>query len=100
MMSVTSPPGTGGADIRPGQDELLTRELIVAQVRDAADSLVLDLLSTGASARKFAAALAWLNDDEAALRDRAGPPAGRAGAVLDILRKAEELNAPGVTDEP
>lgn len=99
-MPIARPSGTGGATGAPEQHAPLTRDLIVAQVRDAGDRLVLDLLGTGANASEFAAAIAWFNDDAAARGEGAVPPVGRAGEVLELLRQAEETDAPGATDDP
>jgi hypothetical protein len=81
-------------------DAPLTREVIVSQIHDADDRLALDLIATGATVTDFTTALAWMADNDAAVRAGAAPPSGAAGEVVDILRKAEETEAPSALDEP
>jgi hypothetical protein len=79
----------------------LTRDTIVAQLRNADDRLVVELIATGANVKDLSTALAWLSDNDAAVRAGVDPPIGRAGEIMAILRKAEEATeAPSALDEP
>jgi hypothetical protein len=72
----------------------LTRDAVVAALGSVDDALVVQILSTGASAEEFNQAVAWLTNDEAFIN--AGDPlaAGRVASVADLLEAAEEDSLP------
>ena len=68
----------------------LTREDVVAVLGPVEDSLVAEILGTGASPEELAEAYAWFTNDEALMN--AGRPlaSSRVGRLIDILEAAEE----------
>lgn len=68
----------------------LTREDVVAVLGPVDDSLVAEILGTGASPEELAEAYAWFTNDEALMN--AGRPLAstRVGRLIDILEAAEE----------
>jgi hypothetical protein len=68
----------------------LTREDVVAVLGPVDDSLVAEILGTGASPEELAEAYAWFTNDEALMN--AGRPlaSSRVGRLIDILEAAEE----------
>jgi hypothetical protein len=68
----------------------LTREDVVAVLGTVDDSLVAEILGTGASPEELAEAYAWFTNDEALMN--AGRPlaSSRVGRLIDILEAAEE----------
>ena len=68
----------------------LTREHVVAVLGPVDDSLVAEILGTGASPEELAEAYAWFTNDEALMN--AGRPlaSSRVGRLIDILEAAEE----------
>ncbi len=68
----------------------LTREHVVAVLGPVDDSLVAEILGTGASPEELAEAYAWFTNDEALMN--AGRPlaSSRVGRLIDIFEAAEE----------
>jgi len=68
----------------------LTREDVRAVLGPVDDSLVAEILGTGASPEELAEAYAWFTNDEALMN--AGRPlaSSRVGRLIDILEAAEE----------
>jgi hypothetical protein len=68
----------------------MTREEVRAVLGPVDDSLVVEILGTGASPEELAEAYAWITDDEVPMN--AGRPlaSGRVSLLVDILEAAEE----------
>jgi len=68
----------------------MTREDVRAVLGPVEDSLVVQILGTGASPEELAEAYAWITNDEAPIN--AGRPlaSGRVNLLIDILEAAEE----------
>jgi hypothetical protein len=68
----------------------LTREDVVAVLGPVDDSLVAEILGTGASPEELAEAYAWFTNDEALMN--AGRPlaSSRVGRLIDILEAVAE----------
>lgn len=49
------------------------------------ETLMAELLATGATAGELAEAIAWVNNDEALICEGRHLPAGRVAALIDIL---------------
>jgi len=73
----------------------LTRNDIVALLKPAEDTVVVQILATGATKEEFAEAYAWMQNDEALINAGRHLPSGRVGKIIDIL-KAVEDDAPGI----
>lgn len=54
------------------------------------ETLVNDLVRTGATQEELAEAWAWVNSDEALLNEGRRPPSGRVAQLIDLLAAAEE----------
>jgi len=68
----------------------MTREEVRAVLGPVDDSLIVEILGTGASLEELTEAYAWVTDDEAPMN--AGRPlaSGRVSLLIDILEAAEE----------
>jgi hypothetical protein len=68
----------------------MTREEVRAVLGPVDDSLVVEILGTGASPEELAEAYAWITDDEVPMN--AGRPlaSGQVNLLIDILEAAEE----------
>jgi hypothetical protein len=75
----------------------LTRDGITAILGQVDDRLVAEIIGTGVSLGELAKAKAWLGNDEALINAGQPFPAGRVGALVGILTRAEEEDAPAVT---
>ena len=73
----------------------LTRADIVGILKPAEDTVVVQILATGATKEEFAEAYAWMQNDEALMNAGRSLPSGRIGQIVTILQAAED-DAPGV----
>ncbi|HEY0184736.1 MAG TPA: hypothetical protein VGC09_18195 [Rhodopila sp.] len=67
----------------------LTRDEIVAVLGPIDDHLITEFLATEASSEEFAAARAWLANDEAPMNAGAPLASGRVARLIDLLEAAE-----------
>ena len=67
----------------------LTREEVVAALGSIDDHLVAEILATGASSEEFAAARAWLANDEAPMNTGAPLASGRVAQLIELLEAAD-----------
>lgn len=63
----------------------LTREEILSVLGPADDSMIADLIATGASFGESREAWAWLQNDEALMGEGRPLPGSRVAALIDIL---------------
>jgi hypothetical protein len=68
----------------------LTRDDVAAAVPDADDQFIALVLATGAEKHDLMEAMAWVTDNDAAIEAGLAPPSGRAGRIVDLLRKLDE----------
>lgn len=68
----------------------ITREDVGAILGPTDDTLVNDLVLTGATREELAEAWAWVNSDEALLNEGRPPPSGRVAQLIDLLSAADE----------
>ena len=73
----------------------LTRDDIVGILKPAEDTVVVQILATGATKEEFAEAYAWMQSDEALMNAGRSLPSGRVGQIVTILQAVED-DAPGV----
>ena len=75
----------------------LTRDGITSVLGQVDDHMAAELLGTGAKLEELVEARAWVSNDEPMIN--AGRPlaAGRVGALVQILMRADEEDAPAVT---
>ncbi len=69
---------------------VLTRDAVVAALGSIDDTVVVEILATGASAEEFTQARAWLANDEAFLNAGDRLADGRVARLIDLLEAAEE----------
>ena len=69
---------------------LLTREEIVSVLGPTDETLIADILSTGASFEELREAWAWLNEDEALMGEGRPLPGTRVAELIDLLDANED----------
>ncbi len=68
----------------------MTREEIVSVLGPTDETLVADILSTGASFEELREAWAWLNGDEALMGEGRPLPGTRVAELIDLLEDDED----------
>ncbi|MBN9076488.1 MAG: hypothetical protein BGN87_23430 [Rhizobiales bacterium 65-79] len=68
----------------------MTREEIVSVLGPTDETLIADILSTGASFEELREAWAWLNGDEALIGEGRPLPGTRLAELIDLLDVDEE----------
>jgi hypothetical protein len=68
----------------------LTRKDIIAILGPLDDSVVAEILATGATPEELAQARAWLANDEALINSGKPLPTGRTADIIDILAAQEQ----------
>ncbi|RFB96937.1 hypothetical protein B5K11_07035 [Rhizobium leguminosarum bv. trifolii] len=68
----------------------MTSDDVIAALGPADETLVADVIATGATQAELAEAFAWVNNDEALLGEGRHLPAGRVAALVDLLSAEEE----------
>ena len=68
----------------------MTREEIVSVLGPTDETLVADMLSTGASIEELREAWAWLNEDEALMGEGRPLPGTRVAELINLLDADED----------
>ncbi|MBY5368151.1 hypothetical protein HFO98_19740 [Rhizobium leguminosarum] len=68
----------------------LSSEDVIAVLGPVDETLVADILATGASVRDLAEAWAWVNADEALMNEGRRLPAGKVAELVDLLEVDDE----------
>ena len=68
---------------------------VLAVLKPAEDTVVAQIIATGASKEELTEAYAWLQSDEALMNVGRPLPSGRVGQIIAILQAVED-DAPGV----
>ena len=68
----------------------MTREEILSVLGPADETLIADVLSTGASFEELREAWAWLNGDEALMGEGRPLPGTRVAELIDLLDADED----------
>ncbi|MBA9036021.1 hypothetical protein [Rhizobium leguminosarum] len=68
----------------------ITSKDVIAILGPADETLVAEVIATGATQVELAEALAWVNNDEAMLGEGRRLPTGRVAALVDLLSPDEE----------
>jgi hypothetical protein len=68
----------------------ITREEIVSVLGPADETLIADLMATGASFEELREAWAWLNGDEALMGEGRPLPGTRVAELIELLDADEE----------
>lgn len=68
----------------------MTREEIVSVLGPTDETLVADMLSTGASVEELREAWAWLNEDEALMGEGRPLPGTRVAELINLLDADED----------
>jgi hypothetical protein len=67
----------------------ITREDVVRTVGDIDDTLIAEIIGTGATVEELAEAQAWIDNDEALMNVGRPLPNGRVGELVEILSELE-----------
>jgi hypothetical protein len=67
----------------------VTREDVVRTVGDIDDTLIAEIIGTGATVEELAEAQAWIDNDEALMNVGRPLPNGRVGELVEILSELE-----------
>jgi hypothetical protein len=73
----------------------LTRDDIAVVLKPAEDTVVAQIIVTGANKEEPAEAYAWMQSDEALMNAGRPLPSGRVGQIIALLQAVED-DAPGV----
>jgi hypothetical protein len=73
----------------------LTRKDVVALIGDVGDSVVAEIIATGASAEELTEAHAWLANDEPLMNAGRPLPGGRVARLVDIMAAINEEEEAG-----
>jgi len=68
---------------------LITREDVVRTVGDIDDTVIAEIIGTGATVEELAEAQAWIDNDEALMNVGRPLPNGRVGELVGILSELE-----------
>ncbi|MBX4928184.1 hypothetical protein [Rhizobium binae] len=68
----------------------MTSDDVIAVLGPADETLVAEVIATGATQAELAEAFAWVNNDEALMSEGRHLPSGRVAALVDLLRSDEE----------
>jgi hypothetical protein len=68
----------------------LTRKDVIAMLGPLDDSVVAEIIATGATTEELAQASAWLNNDEALMNTGKPLPTGRVTDIIDIVAAQEQ----------
>ncbi|ARM91063.1 hypothetical protein RHEC894_PC00028 (plasmid) [Rhizobium sp. CIAT894] len=68
----------------------MTSEDVIAILGPVDETLVADVVATGANQAELAEAFAWTNGDEALMSERRPLPTGRTALLIDLLVSDEE----------
>ncbi|MFF0924428.1 hypothetical protein ACFYE8_33045 [Rhizobium leguminosarum] len=68
----------------------MTSDDVIAVLGPADETLVADVIATGATRAELAEAFAWANNNEALMGEGRRLPTGRVAALVDLLAADEE----------
>lgn len=68
----------------------MTSDDVIAVLGPVDETLVAEVIATGATQAELAEALAWANNDEALIGEGRPLPTGKTAALVDLLVSEEE----------
>jgi len=68
----------------------MSREDVVSVLGPSDETLIAEIIATGASLEELREAWAWLNGDEALMSEGRPLPGTRVAAIIDLLEPPEE----------
>jgi len=71
----------------------MTSDDVIAILGPIDETLVAEVVATGATQAELSEAFAWVNNDEALIGEGRHLPAGRVAALVDLLTADEEEQA-------
>lgn len=71
----------------------MTSDDVITVLGPVDETLVAEVIATGATQGELAEAFAWANNDEALIGEGRHLPAGRVAALVDLLTADEEEQA-------
>lgn len=78
---------------RGAMDMPMTSDDVITILGPVDETLVADVIATGATQAELAEAFAWVSNDEALIGEGRHLPAGRVAALVDLLTADEEEQA-------
>lgn len=72
---------------------IMTSDDVITILGPVDETLVADVIATGATQAELSEAFAWVNNDEALIGEGRHLPAGRVAALVDLLTADEEEQA-------
>lgn len=69
---------------------IMTADDVIAVLGPADETLVAEVIATGATKTELAEAFAWANNDEALMGEGRRLPTGRVASLVDLLSAEEE----------
>ena len=76
----------------------VTRAEVIAALGPLDDLLVAEIIATGVTPQELAQAHAWLSNDEALLNAGQPLPAGRVGALVEVIERIESEPETGAVE--
>ena len=70
---------------------VITRGEVVAVLGPVDETLVAEIIATGASLSELREAFAWLNSDEALMNEGRPLPGTRVAALIDLIEPEEDF---------
>jgi hypothetical protein len=67
----------------------IIRDDVIRTVGDIDDTVIAELIGTGATIEELAEAQAWIDNDEALMNSGRPLPSGRVGELVEILSELE-----------
>lgn len=71
-------------------DMIMSSDDVIAVLGPVDETLVAEVIATGATQAELAEAFAWANNDEALMGEGRRLPTGRVAALVDLLTSGEE----------
>lgn len=78
---------------RGAMDMPMTSDDVITILGPVDETLVADVIATGATQAELAEAFSWVSNDEAFIGEGRHLPAGRVAALVDLLTADEEEQA-------
>jgi hypothetical protein len=69
---------------------IMSSDDVIAVLGPVDETLVAEVIATGATQAELAEAFAWANNDEALMGEGRRLPTGRVAALVDLLTSGEE----------
>lgn len=68
----------------------ITQKEIISVLGPVDETLIADIVTTGATLEELVRAWGWINNDEALVKEGISPPSGREAELVDLLSQDDE----------